>query len=130
MNVNEMAERILDAYRKRDDWNEANMQDHLLQMVGLIDVSRMSLQIMRRYGYPLIHGTCAISPNDCEFWEECQGVDQRQLQPCTPEGLAFRLSDMVLYTLAVMQELGLDCDKVITAEFNYQVARADEAEVF
>lgn len=36
-----------------------------------------------------------------------------------PEGLAFRLADVVLHTLAVMQELGLDIDKVVTAEFDY-----------
>lgn len=126
MNVNEMAERILDAYRRRDDWNDADKKEHLLQMVGLIDVARLSFAVMRKYGYPLIHDTCAISQSDCEYWEICGQKDH----PCQPEGLAFRLSDLILYTLAVMQELGLDCDKVITAEFNYKLTQAEEAEAF
>lgn len=126
MNVNEMAARILEAYRKDEDWTGAEMQDHLLALVGLIDDAKHSFVSMRKYGFPLIHDTCAISPCDCEYWESCGQKDH----PCQPEGLAFRLSDVILYTLAVMQELGLDCDKVITAEFNYQVEQAEEAEAF
>ena len=85
------------------------------ELVG--DASETS-RVSRRFGLPLIHGTCAISPNDCDFWEQCRG-DRDPEEPCTPEGLAFRLADVILYTLALMQALGLDCDKVITAEFRY-----------
>ena len=94
------------------------MQGQLLRLVGNIDEASQSYRAMRRYGLPLIYDTCAISPDDCEFWEQCRG-EQDPTEPCTPEGLAFRLADVVLRTLALMQELGLDCDKVITAEFNY-----------
>ena len=97
------------------------MQGQLLRLVGNIDEASQSYRAMRRFGLPLIHDTCAISPNDCEFWEQCRG-EQDETEPCTPEGLAFRLADIVLRTLALMQELGLDCDKVITAEFRYLTA--------
>ena len=130
MNVNEMAARILEAYEKRNHWPESNMQDHLLDMLALIGIATESLRNTKRYGLPLVFGTCAISPNDCEFWEQCRGEHEGKPEECAPGGLAFHLADIVLYTLAVMQELGLDIDAVITAEFNYQVEQAEEAEAF
>ncbi len=120
MNVNEMGREILGAYQRQDEWAGMVMQDHLLKLMELVSEAGTSFRMTRKFDLPLIHSTCAVSPVDCDFFAECQ-AEGAPPEPCSPEGLAFRFADIILYTLAVMQELGLDIDAVVTAEFKYHM---------
>ena len=126
MNINKLSGEILDNYRCLDEWPEDTVTGRLCGISRQVAVAYESYESMRKYGFPLIHGTCAINPNDCEYWERCKKDFEDRKDACEPEGLAFRLADVVMYTLATMAELGLDIDAVIMAEHRYWTAQNRE----
>lgn len=119
MNVNEMAGHILRVYKGLDEWPASTMPEHMLELVDRINTANGSYIAMRKYGFGLIHDTCAINPSDCKYYDKCKIDGKEQGVACEPEGLAFRLADILMYTMAVMAELGIDVDAVVTAQYRY-----------
>ncbi len=128
MNVNEMGSRILQVYKDLDGWPGMTMPEHLLELVLRINNANASYKSMKKYGFGLIYGTCAINRNDCEYSNRCDVPEKERATACHPQGLAFRLADILMYTMAVMTELGIDVDAVVTAEYKYLAHKAEEAE--
>lgn len=128
MNVNEMGSRILQVYKDLDGWPEMKMPEHLMELVSEINDANRSYQVMRKYGLGLIHGTCCISAADCDYSAVCDVPKGDREAYCQPQGLAFRLADILMYTMAVMTELGIDVDAVVTAEYKYLAHQAEEVE--
>lgn len=128
MNVNEMGSRILQTYKNLEEWPKRTMPEHLLELVSRIDCANASYKSMRKYGFGLIHSTCCISAADCEFSETCEVREEERATACHPQGLAFRLADILMYTMAVMTELGIDVDAVVMAEYKYLAHQAEEVE--
>lgn len=128
MNVNEMGSRILQVYKDLGMWPKGTMPEHLLEMVNRINTANNSYFAMRKYGLGLIHDTCAINPSDCEYYDECIIDEKERGTTCAPEGLAVRLADILMYTMAVMTELGIDVDAVVMAEYKYMAHKAEVAE--
>lgn len=128
MNVNEMGSRILQTYKNLEEWPKRTMPEHLLELVSRIDCANASYKYMRKYGFGLIHSTCCISAADCEFSETCEVREEERATACHPQGLAFRLADILMYTMAVMTELGIDVDAVVMAEYKYLAHQAEEVE--
>lgn len=125
MNVNEMGSRILQTYKALEEWPDRTMSEHLLELAGRIDCANASYKAMRKYGFGLIHSTCCISPEDCEYSDTCDVPEEERATACHPQGLAFRLADILMYTMAVMTELGIDVDAVVTAEYQYLAHQAE-----
>ncbi len=118
MNVNELSGQLLDEYRRLGQWPDGgNLAERLAEIHLRVSVALESFRATQKYGMPLIHDTCAISREDCKYWDKC--VMEKEGEMCEPEGLAFRLADIVMVTLAAMAELGIDMDAVITAEHRY-----------
>lgn len=126
MNINKLSEQMLDVYKKLDLWPPSIFPERLCKLNALVVAAFESFEVSRKYGYPPIHDTCAISQNDCAYWEQCHESPEKKVTCCEPEGLAFRLADIVIHTLAMMEELGLNVDAVIMAEYRYLAAKAKE----
>ncbi len=80
-----------------------------------------------RAGKPLVYGTCAITPEDCQFSDVCDLVGhpdlKEKLGTCKPEGVAVELADVLLRTLDLMESLGVDIDAVVMAKHRYNQSR-------
>lgn len=126
MNINKLSQEILDNNRSLDQWPEDTIPGRLCGINRCVAAAHESYEAMRRYGHPLIHDTCAINQKDCDYWERCEKDVENRACTCEPEGLAFRLADVVMYALAVMAELGLDIDAVIMAEHRYWTAQREQ----
>lgn len=126
MNVNEMGSRILQTYKDLEEWPKRTMPEHLLELVNRIDFANASYKSMRKYGFGLIHSTCCISAADCEHSDTCDVPEEERATACHPQGLAVRLADILMYTMAVMTELGIDVDAVVMAEYKYLAHLAEE----
>lgn len=122
---NEMPGRILETFKGLEQCPESGGIPEWLCEINLrVSAAAESYMTMRKYGFPLIHGTCAISENDCKYWNKCQAELEERKTACEPEGLAFRLADVILITMAMMQELNLDIRKVVSAEYRYLEAES------
>ena len=76
----------------------------------------------------LIYGTCALSPDDCDFALTCENVGHpdaggEKAGACKPEGIAVELADVILRTLDLMAALGVDVDAVVMAKHRYNLGR-------
>lgn len=77
---------------------------------------------------PLIYGTCALLPDDCEFSGICDNVghpcspDARG--DCKPEGIAVELCDAIMRILDFLAFMGVDVEAVLMAKHEYNKGRA------
>ena len=81
-----------------------------------------------RAGKPLIYGTCALSPEDCEFSGVCDNVGH-PCSPdaqgdCKPEGIAVELCDAIMRILDFLAFMGVDVEAVLVAKHEYNKGRA------
>lgn len=125
MNVNEMGKCILQTYKALEEWPQRTMPEHLMELVNWITFANDAYKSMRQFGVGLIFDTCAINRSDCEYADKCDVPEEERDTACSPHGLAFRLADILMYTMAVMIELGIDIDTVVMAEYKYLAHKAE-----
>jgi hypothetical protein len=120
VNVNDFSGQMLETYQSLGRYpKDGDLSDRLYKLYRLVAECQDEYEGVRKYGRPLIYGTCAIRPEDCAAWSSCQEDGKGDTYTCAPEGLAFRLGDVVLLGMSIMQELGIDVDAVLTAQYQY-----------
>lgn len=81
-----------------------------------------------RAGKPLVYGTCALSPEDCEFSGVCDNVghptEANTAGNCKPEGIAVELCDAIMRILDFLAFVGVDVESILVAKHEYNKARA------
>lgn len=119
MNINELAKEVQKNAVARGEWDGPPT---LPEVLCSIHAELTSALQEWEEGNPVIHGTCAISPEDCKYSEICDNVGSPgQGGPCKPEGLAAELADVILRTIDLMAALGVDVDAVVTAKHKWNL---------
>lgn len=123
MNINELAKEVHECAVAHGWWEKP---PSLPEALCLIHGELSEALEEYRDGSPLVYGTCALSPEDCEFSGVCDNVGTpggAVAGPCKPEGIAVELADVILRTLDLMAALGVDVDAVVMAKHKYNLGR-------
>lgn len=124
MNINELAKEVHENAVKHGWWEKPPT---LPEALCLIHAELSEALEEYRDGNPLVYGTCALSPEDCEHSAECDLLKNPELLKsvgsCKPEGIAVELADVILRTLDLMAALGVDVDAVVMAKHRYNLGR-------
>lgn len=124
MNINELAKEVHENAVAHGQWEKP---PSLPEALALIHAELSEALEEYRDGKPLVYGTCALSPEDCEHSAECDLLKNPELLksigPCKPEGIAVELADVILWTLDLMAALGVDVDAVVMAKHRYNLKR-------
>jgi hypothetical protein len=119
MNINELAKEIHENAVAHGWWEEPRKFPEIAALIH----SEISEALEEyRDGKPLIYGTCAVSREDCEHYEECS-ADMLDPSKCKPEGIAVELADAIIRILDFTASEGIDIDAVILAKHKYNLGR-------
>ena len=115
MNINELAKEVHENAVNHGWWEKP---PSLPEALCLIHGELSEALEEYRNGSPLVYGTCALSPDDCDFALTCENVGHpdaggEKAGACKPEGIAVELADVILRTLDLMAALGVDVDAVV-----------------
>ena len=110
MNINELAKEVHENAVNHGWWEKP---PSLPEALCLIHAELSEALEEYRNGSPLVYGTCALSPDDCDFALTCENVGHpdaggEKAGACKPEGIAVELADVILRTLDLMAALGVD----------------------
>lgn len=125
MNINELAKEVHENAVAHGWWEKP---PSLPEALCLIHAELSEALEEYRIGSPLVYGTCALAPEDCQFSGVCEKVgrpgecDEIE-RPCKPEGIAVELADVILRTLDLMAGLGVNVDAVVMAKHRYNLGR-------
>lgn len=125
MNINELAKEVHENAVNHGWWEKP---PSLPEALCLIHGELSEALEEYRNGSPLVYGTCALSPDDCDFALTCENVGHpdaggEKAGACKPEGIAVELADVILRTLDLMAALGVDVDAVVMAKHRYNLGR-------
>lgn len=125
MNINELAKEVHENAVNHGWWEKP---PSLPEALCLIHAELSEALEEYRNGSPLVYGTCALSPDDCDFALTCENVGHpdaggEKAGACKPERIAVELADVILRTLDLMAALGVDVDAVVMAKHRYNLGR-------
>lgn len=116
MNINELAKEVHENAVNHGWWEKP---PSLPEALCLIHAELSEALEEYRNGSPLVYGTCALSPDDCDFALTCENVGHPDAGG--DRGRAGRRDP--LRTLDLMAALGVDVDAVVMAKHRYNLGR-------
>lgn len=120
MNINELAKEVHANAVKHGFWEKP---PSLPEAIALIHSELSEALEEYRDGKPLVYGTCAVAPEDCDHYAACHEAGEDDPTKCKPEGIAVELADVVIRVLDLTAALGVDIDAIIMAKHRYNIGR-------
>jgi len=124
MNINSLVKEIHENAVAHGWWDE---ERSFGEIVALCHSELSEALEEYRNGKPLVYGTCALRPQDCEHYKICDAVnlggDKFCGEKCKPEGGAVELIDCVIRIFDYLGKIGVDTEKLMLAKHEYNKTR-------